>query len=200
MIPRWGITYLINLSPRTFITYVFPRSFPTKYITKLRMKYQSDVISLYLIFRSPVFPRCFPGVSPLLIIIMKSKSVGRRPWSASQYTRHRFRVPSRPRPRWPMPRLRAPCMGQCPRTRRRGEASLAVRLRRVHQPRLSRQGSPTHAITPGTRTPVPSTLPGRIPRGFGRHALPLESTRDDLAPRVPVRTAPPNRNPTPSRF
>ena len=74
--PRWGITYLINLSPRTFITYVFPRSFPTKYITKLRMKYQSDVISLYLIFRSPVFPRCFPGVSPLLIIIMKSKSVG----------------------------------------------------------------------------------------------------------------------------
>ena len=78
MFPRWGITYLIiNLSPRTFITYVFPRSFPTKYITKLRMKYQSDVISLYLIFRSPVFPRCFPGVSPLLIIIiMKSKSVG----------------------------------------------------------------------------------------------------------------------------
>ena len=59
--PRWGITYLINLSPRTFITYVFPRSFPTKYITKLRMKYQSDVISLYLIFRSPVFPRCFPA-------------------------------------------------------------------------------------------------------------------------------------------
>ena len=47
-----------------------------EYITKLRMKYQSDVISLYLIFRSPVFPRCFPGVSPLLIIIMKSKSVG----------------------------------------------------------------------------------------------------------------------------
>ena len=59
--PRWGITYLINISPRTFITYVFPRSFPTKYITKLRMKYQSDVISLYLIFRSPVFPRCFPA-------------------------------------------------------------------------------------------------------------------------------------------
>ena len=25
------------------------------------MKYQSDVISLYLIFRSPVFPRCFPA-------------------------------------------------------------------------------------------------------------------------------------------
>ena len=44
MIPRWGITYLINLSPRIFITYVFPRS--------------------------------FPGLSPLLIIIMKSKSVG----------------------------------------------------------------------------------------------------------------------------
>ena len=72
MIPRWGITYLINLSPRTFITYVFPRSFPTKYITKLRMKYQSDVISLYLIFRSPVFPRCFPGVSPVFIIIPAS--------------------------------------------------------------------------------------------------------------------------------
>ena len=26
------------LSPRTFITYVFPRSFPAKFITKLRMK------------------------------------------------------------------------------------------------------------------------------------------------------------------
>ena len=43
------------------------------------MKYQSDVISLYLIFRSPVFPGCFPGVSPvfprsLLLLCNRNRS------------------------------------------------------------------------------------------------------------------------------
>ena len=49
-----------------------------------------------------------------------------------------------------------------------------------------------HTLTPGTRAPVQGTLPRRIPRSLGRHALPLEPPRNDMAPRLPLRAAAPD--------
>ena len=56
---------------------------------------------------------------------------------------------------------------------------------RLRQRCLPKHRFPTHTVTPGTRAPIQETLPGRILCGVSLHALPLGSSRHDMAPCFP---------------